>query len=83
MERVVAQGAGLARQVAGRPVARSFDRLAKRTLDVLLSGAGLAGSMPLWAAVALAVKLEDGGDVFYSQERVGLRGRTFLVFKFR
>ncbi len=39
--------------------------------------------MPLWLLVALAVKLEDGGDVFYSQDRAGRDGRVFRVFKFR
>lgn len=56
---------------------------AKRALDVALSGTGLVLSMPIWTLVAAAVKLEDGGDVFYSQDRVGLHGRTFRVFKFR
>ena len=56
---------------------------AKRGLDVVLSGAGLVASMPLWAGIATAVKLEDGGDVFYGQERVGAGGRVFKVWKFR
>jgi lipopolysaccharide/colanic/teichoic acid biosynthesis glycosyltransferase len=58
-------------------------RLAKRTVDVLLSAAGLILSLPVWAAVALAIKIDDGGDVFYSQPRVGEGGRVFRVFKFR
>jgi lipopolysaccharide/colanic/teichoic acid biosynthesis glycosyltransferase len=58
-------------------------RIAKRALDVLLSGAGLIVSLPVWAAVALAIKIDDGGDVFYSQPRVGEGGRVFRVFKFR
>jgi lipopolysaccharide/colanic/teichoic acid biosynthesis glycosyltransferase len=57
--------------------------LAKRALDVLLSGTGLIVSMPVWAAVALAIKIDDGGRVFYSQPRVGEGGRVFRVFKFR
>ena len=56
---------------------------AKRAFDVLLAGIGLAGSLPLWAVFAVAIKLEDGGDVFYGHERVGLGGRTFYVWKFR
>jgi lipopolysaccharide/colanic/teichoic acid biosynthesis glycosyltransferase len=66
---------------ARRPGAGAL--FAKRALDVALSGTGLVLSMPIWAVVAAAVKLEDGGDVFYSQDRVGLHGRTFRVFKFR
>jgi lipopolysaccharide/colanic/teichoic acid biosynthesis glycosyltransferase len=39
--------------------------------------------MPLWVLAAAAIKLEDGGEVFYSQERVGQGGRVFRVLKFR
>ena len=56
---------------------------AKRALDVTLSGAGLLCSSPLWALLALAVKLEDGGPVFFSQERAGEGGRVFRAWKFR
>lgn len=63
------------------PVARI--PAAKRLLDVGLSGTGLVLSSPLWALLALAVKLEDGGPVFYGQERVGEGGRIFHAFKFR
>ena len=55
----------------------------KRAFDVALSGAGLVGSLPLWAIIAVAVKLEDGGPIFYAQERAGLNGRPFLALKFR
>jgi len=55
----------------------------KRVLDVALSGAGLVVSAPLWALIALFIKLEDGGPVFYGQERSGLNGRPFRVRKFR
>jgi lipopolysaccharide/colanic/teichoic acid biosynthesis glycosyltransferase len=57
--------------------------VAKRALDVLLSGVGLVLSAPVWLVAALAVTLEDGGPVFYGQERVGLGGRRFHVLKFR
>lgn len=55
----------------------------KRALDIALSGMGLFLSLPLWAIIAAAVKLEDGGDVFFTQDRVGEWGRVFRVFKFR
>jgi lipopolysaccharide/colanic/teichoic acid biosynthesis glycosyltransferase len=48
-----------------------------------LSGAGLIVSAPLWALIALCIKLEDGGPVFYGQERSGLNSRPFRVRKFR
>ena len=55
----------------------------KRALDVALSGVGLLLSMPVWAALAAAIKLEDGGPVFFTQDRVGEGGRVFYVLKFR
>jgi lipopolysaccharide/colanic/teichoic acid biosynthesis glycosyltransferase len=51
--------------------------------DAALAGAGLVGSAPLWLLFAAAIKLEDGGPIFYTQERVGLRGRVFKALKFR
>jgi lipopolysaccharide/colanic/teichoic acid biosynthesis glycosyltransferase len=55
----------------------------KRAFDVALAGAGLLLSLPLWLAFGAAIKLEDGGPVFYSQPRVGFRGRIFEALKFR
>ena len=55
----------------------------KRALDILLAGTGLIGSSPLWLLLAAVIKLEDGGPVFYSQERVGEGGRVFRAYKFR
>jgi rhamnosyl/mannosyltransferase len=55
----------------------------KRAFDVGLSGIGLVLSAPVWAIAAALIKLEDGGPVFYRQERVGTRGTTFTVLKFR
>lgn len=55
----------------------------KRTMDIALSAFGLAVLSPALLAVALAIKWEDKGPVFYRGERVGLRGRRFRIFKFR
>ena len=57
--------------------------LSKRAFDVLLSGAGLVLALPVGAAAALAIKLGDGGPVFFSQERVGRGGVPFRSYKFR
>ena len=57
--------------------------IAKRALDVVLSGTGLLLSAPLWMVIAALIKLEDRGPLFFSQERVGQGGRHFLAFKFR
>lgn len=50
---------------------------------MFLSGIGLIGSSPLWLVFSLAIKLQDGGPVFYAQERVGKGGRIFKALKFR
>jgi lipopolysaccharide/colanic/teichoic acid biosynthesis glycosyltransferase len=55
----------------------------KRTFDLLLSATGLVASAPLWLAIAVAIRLEDGGPVFFSQARVGRGGRHFVAYKFR
>ena len=55
----------------------------KRTFDVVLAGVGLLVSSPLWALIAIAIKLEDGGPVFFTQSRVGRGGVPFAAFKFR
>ena len=56
---------------------------AKRSFDIVLSGVGLIVSSPLWGLIAVLIKLEDGGPVFYGQERSGLHGVPFQVRKFR
>ena len=58
-------------------------RVLKRAFDAALAAAGLIASAPLWALFAAAIKMEDGGPVFFRQERVGLGGRSFMVLKFR
>jgi lipopolysaccharide/colanic/teichoic acid biosynthesis glycosyltransferase len=55
----------------------------KRLFDGSLALAGLLGSSPLWAIFAALIKLEDGGPIFYRQERVGRGGRIFMALKFR
>jgi lipopolysaccharide/colanic/teichoic acid biosynthesis glycosyltransferase len=56
---------------------------AKRGFDLLLSGLGLLASAPLWSLIALSIKMDDGGPVFYAQDRVGKGGRRFRSCKFR
>ncbi len=48
-----------------------------------LSGLGLLVSLPVWALIALLIKQEDGGPVFFPDKRVGRGGRVFQVLKFR
>lgn len=55
----------------------------KRAFDILVSAAGLIVFAPVSVLIALAIKLEDGGPVFFSQERVGRNCAIFNAFKFR
>src|SRR5919201_3554449 len=57
--------------------------LLKRPFDILLSGLMLVVSAPFWGIIALAIKAEDGGPVFYRQERWGRGQSRFHVLKFR
>jgi len=61
---------------------RSF-QVVKRVMDVALAFAGLVLASPLLIVAAIAIKLQDGGKVIYSQERVGLRGKVFRIHKLR
>jgi sugar transferase (PEP-CTERM system associated) len=58
-------------------------RLLKRVVDFATSLFFLIAMLPLILATMLAIKLDSPGPVFYRQERVGLNGRTFKVWKFR
>lgn len=55
----------------------------KRCFDLISATAALVLSAPLILLVALVIKLEDGGPVFFSQVRVGKGGRRFRFWKFR
>jgi len=56
---------------------------AKRIIDLMCVVAGLIVLSPLMLAIALAVKRDDGGPVFFRQERVGRHRRPFAILKFR
>jgi lipopolysaccharide/colanic/teichoic acid biosynthesis glycosyltransferase len=55
----------------------------KRLFDMVVSGTGLVASAPLWLLIAAAIKLDDGGPVFFTQRRIGQGGEVFTAFKFR
>jgi len=55
----------------------------KRALDIALAGTGLLVSSPVWGLIALAIKLEDRGPIFYRQDRMGKGGKVFQALKFR
>jgi lipopolysaccharide/colanic/teichoic acid biosynthesis glycosyltransferase len=55
----------------------------KRCLDLVLASLALVVSAPVWLILAFAIKLEDGGPVFYVQPRWGRNRRSFQAYKFR
>jgi len=55
----------------------------KRLFDIVVSGAGLIVFSPIALVIAIAIKLEDGGPVFFIQDRVGKDCRVFAAYKFR
>jgi len=55
----------------------------KRATDVVVSLLGLIVASPVMLATAIAIKLNDGGPVFYRQNRLTLEGRVFPILKFR
>ena len=60
-----------------------WDYSTKRLLDLCLSTVGIVICIPLFIAIAIAIKTTSPGSIFFRQERVGLHGRTFHVWKFR
>ena len=55
----------------------------KRLLDIVGSVCALLISSPLMLGTAIAIKLDDGGPIFFSQKRIGLHGKPFTMYKFR
>ncbi|MBU7584391.1 MAG: sugar transferase [Nostoc sp. TH1S01] len=55
----------------------------KRIFDFCFTGAFLIFTFPIYLAIAIAIKLDSPGPVFYKQTRIGLRGKPFQVWKFR
>ena len=62
---------------------RGFKKVVKRAEDIAVSALGLLLLLPVFLIVALVVKLTSRGPIFYGQERVGVDGREFTIFKFR
>ena len=60
-----------------------MERFVKRSTDIVLSVPCLILSSPLFAIISLAIKWEDGLPIIYKQERIGLYGKPFNIYKFR
>jgi exopolysaccharide biosynthesis polyprenyl glycosylphosphotransferase len=65
------------------PVVSGLDWATKRAFDIVVSTLLIVLAAPLWLVIALAVKLDSPGPVFYRDRRVGLGEREFGMFKFR
>lgn len=77
------QVAGLPLIHVTTPTLEGGQRVAKRLFDIVVSGCLIAVSAPLMAFVACLIKVDSRGPVLFSQERVGVEGRHFRIFKFR
>ena len=55
----------------------------KRGLDILGSITGMIVFSPLFLLIYLVIKIENGGKVIFSQERIGYQGKPFILYKFR
>jgi exopolysaccharide biosynthesis polyprenyl glycosylphosphotransferase len=77
-------------QIGSLPMIKLFkdplqgpNRLLKRTIDIALSVTGIVLSSPIWLVIIFAIKLNSRGPAIYQQERVGMDGRVFRMYKFR
>jgi len=62
---------------------RTYNRAMKRSLDITVGSAMLIAAAPIIGLCGMAIKLVDGGPIFFSQQREGLDGRTIVVRKLR
>ena len=62
---------------------RKLQLVLKRAMDIVISGGALLVIWPVLLLIALAIKIDDPGPVFYRQVRVGKEGKEFRIFKFR
>ena len=60
-----------------------YQKFFKRLIDIVLSGLGILVLLPVYLVIALAVKLDDPGPVFFRQKRVGIHKTHFHILKFR
>jgi len=60
-----------------------YVRYFKRVFDTIAAGLGLLFLFPVFIVIAVLIKIEDGGSVFFRQERVGQNWKTFRIYKFR
>jgi exopolysaccharide biosynthesis polyprenyl glycosylphosphotransferase len=64
-------------------IMQPWERAIKRGIDIVVSSMVLFVGLPVWLLVALAIKLDSRGPIFYTQERMGKDERRFKIIKFR
>ena len=86
----IVMGYGRTNQIYGIPLIEimpqfmpEWEKRMKRAIDVAVSLLVLIGFLPLWILVAIAIKLDSRGPVFFKQKRVGQYERIFQIYKFR
>lgn len=62
---------------------KKFDLFIKRAFDILVSWFGLVVLFPFFIVIAIMIKIDSKGSVFFRQERIGRGGKPFRIFKFR
>ena len=60
-----------------------YQKFGKRLLDIILSGCGIVVLAPVYLILAIAIKVDDPGPVFFRQKRVGIHKTHFNILKFR
>ncbi len=79
----VREAQGLSLVHVDLPTFAGYKVVVKRIFDIVFSLAALIAISPLLALIALLIKIDDGGPVFFRQQRVGRYGRPFTIHKFR
>lgn len=62
---------------------KMYKRVIKRGLDIILALVGMLLASWLFLLIAIAIRIDDPGPVFFAQKRVGARGKYFALYKFR
>lgn len=60
-----------------------YKHFLKRVIDTLLSGIGILLLIPFWLVMAIAIKIDSKGPVFFKQKRIGNHKKTFMILKYR